>query len=1113
MSSNFITQKKNKNLKHRINTLIGISSELKFLVGFFYFSGWQELYLKLKENENIKLKLLVGLQVDKMLGDLVKFGAKTDSMSYDEQFSNFMKSMNHALNNNEMDNKEFYEQVDFFMKMLIDDRLIIRKTLNPNHSKLYIFTWDKVNQENMGKDGNFIIGSSNLTRSGLSTQEELNVEISDYGYESAESYFQEKWETAIPITEDIVRKETLINFVKKKTQVARVSPFEAYAFVLKNYIDLSNIKKIEPQVIKLIEKNGFKNYSYQIDAVEQALTILDKYNGVIIADVVGLGKSVIASLIGKSLGKKGIIICPPGLMGNKRDKTGWWGYLHSFELNNWEVESRGQLESLANNIKDETFEVVVIDEAHYFRNQDTADHEYINVICKNKKVILLTATPFNNSPMDFLSLINSFEIPKKSNLIFNGDLEGEFREINTKFKHLSYIKKYYNSSNADKVKKAEMYYQDKVDKNLPIDIKKTDEATKELSSKIRSVIHPVLIRRNRIDLKNDKQYSSEIHDFSVVKDPVELYYELTTTQSAFYDKIIGKYFSEFGDFNGAIYQPFTYEKAVVDDDNLDETENRQFQQQRNLYDFMRRLLVKRFESSFGAFEKSIDRFIKVHKLVLDFIDSSGKFILDRKLMERITGLDEEEIEEALEDFQNNINPKRAKSKTIYEVNKFVHKDKFISDINADLELFISIKNELDSMNMVQDDPKRSAIYGRIKELLTQDKNRKIIIFSEYVDTVNHLDVYLKKQLGDKLLVCDGNVSKKLADDLESDFNAQTKKSMTNKYQVLLTSDKLAEGFNLNRAGAIVNYDIPWNPTKVIQRVGRINRIGEKVFDELHIYNFFPTEAGSNDVKVREIASQKMFLIHNVLGEDSKIFDVDEEPTASALFTRINSNYEEFEEVSITTKIRNLYAEICEKYPEVIEKISQLPPRIKSAKQYTEDNLLVLRKKALTLFYHQLTTDNKIIEITIEDLLYNIQCEFEEKRLELSPNFWENYEKVKRFTKHYKSNISDKYLTNKAIKHLKEAIRININDIDELNSFMADLIDDLKNYKTLSEHTIGRIARVSVKSPKNPQDISKFLEEVNKIRRLIGDKYLESVKSKVSSQEQEVIIAIENQLRD
>ena len=207
---------------------------------------------------------------------------------------------------------------------------------------------------------------------------------------------------------------------------------------------------------------------------------------------------------------------------------------------------------------------------------------------------------------------------------------------------------------------------------------------------------------------------------------------------------------------------------------------------------------------------------------------------------------------------------------------------------------------------------------------------KIIIFSEYVDTVKHLQNYLDIKLKGKLLVCDGSMSKSLEDKLETEFNAQTTKEKTNKYQVLLTSDKLAEGYNLNRAGAIINYDIPWNPTKVIQRVGRINRIGTKVFDELHIYNYFPTEAGSDYVKTREIASQKMFLIHNVLGEDAKIFDADEKPEASKLFEKIQANYEDFEELSITTKIRNIYFEICEKYPEVIEKISLLPPRIKSS---------------------------------------------------------------------------------------------------------------------------------------------------------------------------------------
>src|SRR5690606_13359808 len=123
-------------------------------------------------------------------------------------------------------------------------------------------------------------------------------------------------------------------------------------------------------------------------------------------------------------------------------------------------------------------------------------------------------------------------------------------------------------------------------------------------------------------------------------------------------------------------------------------------------------------------------------------------------------------------------------------------------------------------------------------ILAADKNRKVILFSEYVDTIKHLEPYFRENFGIRLIVCDGKVSKELAKSLNTDFNAQYKGTQTNYFDVLLTSDKLSEGFNLNRAGVIVNYDIPWNPTRVIQRVGRINRIGVKVFDELYIYNFF-----------------------------------------------------------------------------------------------------------------------------------------------------------------------------------------------------------------------------------------------------------------------------------
>src|SRR3990172_8745829 len=164
-----------------------------------------------------------------------------------------------------------------------------------------------------------------------------------------------------------------------------------------------------------------------------------------------------------------------------------------------------------------------------------------------------------------------------------------------------------------------------------------------------------------------------------------------------------------------------------------------------------------------------------------------------------------------------------------------------------------------------------------------------------------------------------------------------------------TSDKLSEGVNLNRAGAVINYDIPWNPTRVIQRLGRINRIGKKVFEALYIYNFFPTQQGADIIKSREIASQKMFLIHPTLGEDAKIFDVDETPSPAELFKRVNQNPEEEEEESTLTRVRRIFHEIATSHPDVINRVEQLPARVKTAKAASKNQLVVFRRKGLRLF--------------------------------------------------------------------------------------------------------------------------------------------------------------------
>lgn len=248
MSNNFITNSAtHKTLKGRINTILTRCDELKFLVGFFYFSGWQEIYQNLKKDENIKLKILIGLQVDSLLGKMIEHGFQQNGLSQDDIFSELIKSFGLALNNQEMDNKEYYTQVEFFLKMMEEGRLEIRKTKDPNHAKLYLFRYQESESEYQHKPGMFITGSSNLTRAGLHGQEEFNVEITDYGFIQAEQFFDELWGNAVKITEIAERKKFLTEFIQNKTQIASVTPFEAYVFVLKTYLELQQAKVLKPE--------------------------------------------------------------------------------------------------------------------------------------------------------------------------------------------------------------------------------------------------------------------------------------------------------------------------------------------------------------------------------------------------------------------------------------------------------------------------------------------------------------------------------------------------------------------------------------------------------------------------------------------------------------------------------------------------------------------------------------------------------------------------------------------------------------------------------------------------------------------------------------------------
>lgn len=1112
-----------KTLESRLQELIKKSAELKFLVGFFYFSGMKSILQCLNEDPEITLKILVGLNVDNLVGQIVEYGVKKpenrqdreiygyNNLSQNQKVENYLVSLKNSLNNRRYDTREFYEHVKFFLQMIEEERLIIRKTLDPNHAKVYI-----LNQKEGESIKQFVItGSSNLTESGMKTQNELNVELRDeLATKQVEKYFDERWDTAIPLTEDDEVKNRIINTIQDETQVAQITPYEAYIKVLDTYIAAKEQQDLSPGLKDLLKSNGFEAYQYQLDAVKQALTSLRDYNGVIIADVVGLGKSVISSMIIRELGNaKGIIVSPPGLIGDAHT-SGWERYREVFDYKQWDVISSGSLEGELDKYQDpsirDEYEYVLVDEAHRFRNESTSSYDALNFLCKNRKVILLTATPFNNSPQDFFSLVKLFDIPKSSRISVNSNLDLMFREFKLNFDRLAYIRKHWNSKDGVKKSKAEMYYKTLFGKKEEIDMAKVNERARFLSQEVRAVIEPVLIRRNRKDLLEDPIYQKDIPELSKVNDPEPQFFELTQKQSEFYDRVIKEYFGTNGKFSGAIYRPGLYEKGNYKKEStadLNKEANQEFQYQRNLYDFMVRNLVKRFESSFGAFYKSIENVIRIHEFAWELIDEKGVYILNKKFYQEYQDLDFDDIDEKIKDLKREMLAldDQTRRKAVYELKKvsFKQSNEFRENVLADLELLKSIKKEIEELGLhrVENDPKIAKLVDSIRLLRTAEPSRKVVIFTEYQDTLSWIRPILEEAFEQRVLSVDKGIDDDLVKKIKSNFDASdTIKDKKDDYDIILGTDRISEGFNLNRAGLIINYDIPWNPTRVIQRVGRINRMSKKVFEELYIYNYFPTVKGNTVLQSKETAETKMFMIHSILGEDAKIFTPDEEPSAAGLYQRLSENPEDSEDPSFITLVRKELFAFQEQYPDKYERVQKLPGRVKVAKASNQDKLLLFLQKGKAF---QVRTTNydpaeQPEDQSLEEVIPEIKVSMEEKPIELSDNFWNHYPSLQKpFTKSKgaKGGEDSQSLAAKKLQEYQPQIS------QDLKAIALEIERDFREFGTLSDQFASRINK--------SEGVSEIEEALQFAKENSGEGYLQKISDEVESSSLDVIIAIEN----
>jgi hypothetical protein len=356
-----------------------------------------------------------------------------------------------------------------------------------------------------------------------------------------------------------------------------------------------------------ISDGKYINLKYQIDAVNEAIDILQKHTGVIVADVVGLGKSIIASAVAYNLNLQTIIVTPPHLIDQ------WEDYHNDFDYRA-RIFSSGKIEdALDFNSEREGEKLIIIDEAHKYRNELTADYANLHKLCQRNKVILLSATPFNNRPQDIFSMVKLFQLPTRTTLQTVDNLSYQFRELIVEYK---------------KIKDAQK-------KNIE-SREAISSRVKKVAEQIRRILSPLVIRRSRLDLEAIEEYKEDLKQqnitFPKVNDPEELDYQLGDLSQLYLDtleQISPEDESSNKGFIGARYKPTSYIKdfekyrqKISEEMGVDE--NLLKQTQINLADFMRRLLVRRFESSMFAFQSTLDNIIDSSRLILDWYDKSGK---------------------------------------------------------------------------------------------------------------------------------------------------------------------------------------------------------------------------------------------------------------------------------------------------------------------------------------------------------------------------------------------------------------------------------------------------------------------------------------------------------
>ncbi len=836
-----IDNKKDNLLVTEVNKMLDTAEFSSMAVGYFYLSGFEAIREKLHKVQ--QLKLVIGTRTNtETVEELVKGHSSEDYIKHTLRKEN---RKNKAQKEFEIDitKSEYTKDLTFMeqnednqvglsalWELIKENRIDIRVYAKGFlHSKAYIFDAPKGGMV----DGVAIVGSSNLSISGLSNNTELNVKVTNQNdFQDVKTWFDEIWENSEPFSKN------LMEMVEQSWVQQQATPYEIYIKTLYNLIK----ERVQIKEHHISDNSAFNFndlFLFQKDAVNMALNKLENentsQNGVFISDVVGLGKSYIALAIiswyWSQKRKNTLIVCPASL------KQMWLDYKEQYQLNCHILSSSELLykdEDHSYNLNDEPqydgYEVVIIDEAHNFRNPQTQKYQILAPYLNGKKVVLLTATPQNKDVWDIYNQIKLFH-------------QSDITDLNIAPNNL---KTYFETYEGDPQKIAEL-------------------------------LQNFVIRRTRNDLKNNPKYASlnltfPKRNLKTIEYEIDASYALNG-ETSIYASLIEKLFqtSKANRYQYSIYALTSFlKKGKINEPT--------YQGLSHFGDLVRgllkMLLFKRLESSAVSFLASLNRMIKRNEFILRSINERGLVITGRADQLALF-LDEDDSNSKL------------------RVNEYPIEDFRKEDLVAAIMYDISILNEVKEIiqpivNNVTQDAKFNQFVSTIIE---PQKTEKILIFSEFTETVEYL--YRRtKQLYPELeieRISSSKSKRETKDDLVRRFSpiSQTNGIGLNEaekeIQILFTSDVLSEGQNLQDAHIVVNYDFHWNPVRLIQRIGRIDRIGSTA-NEIKVFNFLPDDNIEQQLDLKGRVHRRINEIHQIFGSDGAILSDEEHLNVDSVFS-------------------------------------------------------------------------------------------------------------------------------------------------------------------------------------------------------------------------------------